>query len=100
MRKAVLSAVTATALLAGRANHSAQTQAPPAAAGGPAGPVPGSQEDLVANVGDRVFFDFDASVIESEGQETLSRQSAWLQKYPQNNVQIASNCDERRTAMQ
>src|SRR5262249_42575383 len=61
------------------------------------GPAPGSQEDLVANVGDRVFFDFDKSALKDEGKGTLDRQAAWLAKYPQNNVQVAGNCDERGT---
>jgi peptidoglycan-associated lipoprotein len=61
------------------------------------GPAPGSQEDLVANVGDRVFFAFDKSNLSSDAQATLDRQSSWLAKYPQNNVQVAGNCDERGT---
>lgn len=58
---------------------------------------PGSQEDLVANVGDRVFFDTDSSVLTSEGQRTLERQAAWLQQYPNNGVTIEGHCDERGT---
>jgi peptidoglycan-associated lipoprotein len=61
------------------------------------GPAPGSQEDLVANAGDRVFFGFDKSNLSSDAQATLDRQSTWLGKYPQNNVQIAGNTDERGT---
>ena len=38
------------------------------------GPVPGSEEDLVQNVGDRVFFDFDRSNLRSDAQATLDRQ--------------------------
>ncbi len=62
-----------------------------------AGIVPGSQEDLVANVGDRVFFGFDKSALSADSKSTLDRQSAWLAKYSSNNVQIAGNCDERGT---
>jgi peptidoglycan-associated lipoprotein len=61
------------------------------------GPVPGSEEDLVANVGDRVFFDFNRSALRSDGQATLDRQAGWLQRYPQVQVQIAGNCDDRGT---
>ena len=61
------------------------------------GPVPGSQEDLVANIGDRVFFDTALSKLSDDARSTLDRQSAWLQKYPQDNVQLAGNCDERGT---
>jgi peptidoglycan-associated lipoprotein len=61
------------------------------------GPVPGSQEDLVANVGDRVFYAFNTSGLSDDAHGTLDRQSAWLGKYPQDAVQIAGNCDERGT---
>jgi peptidoglycan-associated lipoprotein len=61
------------------------------------GPAPGSEEDLVANVGDRVFYGFNISSLSSEAQSTLGKQSAWLARYPQVNVQIAGNCDERGT---
>jgi peptidoglycan-associated lipoprotein len=61
------------------------------------GPVPGSQEDLVANVGDRVFYAFDSSKLSSEATGTLDRQSGWLGKYPQVSVQVAGNTDDRGT---
>jgi len=60
-------------------------------------PVPGSEEDLVANVGDRVFYPFNASSLTSDARTTLDRQSGWLGKYPQVAVQIAGNCDDRGT---
>ncbi|HVZ10416.1 peptidoglycan-associated lipoprotein Pal [Rhodopila sp.] len=59
--------------------------------------VPGSQEDLVANVGDRVFFDFDRSNLRQDAKDTLDKQAAWLAKYPSVNVQVAGNTDERGT---
>jgi peptidoglycan-associated lipoprotein len=59
--------------------------------------VPGSQEDLVKNVGDKVFFAFDKSTLSSDAQGTLDRQSAWLAKFGSVNVQIAGNCDPRGT---
>lgn len=61
------------------------------------GPVPGSQEDLVANVGDRVFYAYNTSNLSADARGTLDRQGAWLSKYPQDGVQIAGNCDERGT---
>ena len=61
------------------------------------GPVPGSQEDLVANVGDRVYFDTAASTVSSDARATLDKQAAWLGQYAQDNVQVAGNCDERGT---
>ncbi len=62
-----------------------------------AGPAPGSQEDLVAKAGDRIFFAFNQSNLSSDAQSTLDRQAAFLQQYPQDNVQVAGNCDERGT---
>ena len=62
-----------------------------------AGPAPGSQEDLVANVGDRVFYDFNKSSLSNDARATLDRQSGWLARYPQVAVRVAGNCDERGT---
>ena len=62
-----------------------------------AGIVPGSQEDLVANVGDRVFYDYNQSAVRTDAKTTLDKQAAWLAKYGSVNVQIAGNCDERGT---
>lgn len=65
---------------------------------GMAGQVrPGTQEDLVVNVGDRVFFGFDKSDLTSEARATLDRQAAWLKKYPTVNVTVEGHCDERGT---
>jgi peptidoglycan-associated lipoprotein len=59
--------------------------------------TPGSSQDFVQNVGDRVFFDFDKSVIKPEGRTTLQRQAEWLKKYPNVTVTIEGHCDERGT---
>jgi len=61
------------------------------------GPAPGTEADFVANVGDRVFFDFDKYNIKPEGRQTLDRQAAWLKKYPAVTVTIEGHCDERGT---
>ena len=61
------------------------------------GAVPGSEQDLVANVGDRVFYDFNKSTLSSDADATLGRQAAWLAKYPSVNVLVAGNADERGT---
>lgn len=68
-----------------------------AGAGVTNGAAPGTQGDLVANVGDRVFFAFDKSQLTPEDQATLDRQAGWLQKYPQIQVQEAGNTDDRGT---
>jgi peptidoglycan-associated lipoprotein len=59
--------------------------------------VPGSKEDFTQNVGDRVFFDFDKSVVKPEGQQTLQRQAEWLKRYPNVTITIEGHCDERGT---
>src|SRR5277367_5197030 len=59
--------------------------------------VPGSQEDLTQSAGDRIFFDTDRNTLTPQATATLDRQSAWLQQYPQVNVWVAGNCDERGT---
>jgi peptidoglycan-associated lipoprotein len=59
--------------------------------------APGSEQDLVQNVGDRVFFDFDKSDIKPEGQKTLEKQAAWLKKYPNVTVTVEGHCDDRGT---
>ena len=59
--------------------------------------TPGSEEDFVRNVGDRVFFDFDKSNIRSDQRATLQRQAAWLNRYPQVTVTIEGHADERGT---
>ena len=95
MNSKLIGALAAVALLAACANK--QEAAQTGAGAATSGPVPGSQEDLVANVGDRVFFDFDRSSLKPDAQATLDRQSGWLAKYPQVNVQVAGNCDDRGT---
>ena len=74
----------------------------PLGPGGPGGigsasAAPGSQQDLDASAGDRVFFAFDRSDISSEARQTLSRQADWLRRYPNVTVTIEGHCDERGT---
>jgi peptidoglycan-associated lipoprotein len=92
-----LGAMAAVALSAACSSTPATTtttQPPPATA---SAITPGSEEDLVANVGDRVFYDFNVSSLRADAKGTLDKQSAWLAKYGSVNVQIAGNCDERGT---
>jgi peptidoglycan-associated lipoprotein len=95
MNNKMIAALAAVALLAACADKNENASTGTGAT--TAGPVPGSQEDLVANVGDRVFFDFDRSNLRSDAQATLDRQASWLGRYQQVNVQVAGNCDDRGT---
>ena len=90
------------ALLLLAACSSPPPEAPPAAPpGGPGGAggigstniVPGSQQDLEASAGDRVFFAFDRSDISTEAREILTRQADWLRRYPNVTVTIEGHCD-------
>lgn len=63
----------------------------------PSNPEPGTQADLAVNIGDRVFFGYDSSVIEPEGQSTLQRQAEWLKQYPNTTITVEGHCDERGT---
>jgi peptidoglycan-associated lipoprotein len=100
MNTKLVGALAAVALLSACANKTPTTTAVTTGNGATAataGPVPGSEEDLVANVGDRVFFAFDRSSLSPESQGTLDRQAAWLAKYPNVQVLLAGNCDDRGT---
>jgi len=55
----------------------------------------GSQ--LSPGVSDRVFFDYDSSVVNSEGQDTLQKQADYLKKNTSVNVVVEGHCDERGT---
>lgn len=58
---------------------------------------PRSQEWLVVNVGDRVFFDFDKSDLKPEAQDTIEKVVAWMKQYPDVTLTIEGHCDERGT---
>ncbi|MBT7956258.1 MAG: peptidoglycan-associated lipoprotein Pal [Rhodospirillaceae bacterium] len=59
--------------------------------------TPGSSQDLVVNVGDRVFFALDKSNLSSDARSTLEKQAAWLKKYGSVKITIEGHCDERGT---
>jgi peptidoglycan-associated lipoprotein len=78
----------------------------PAPLGGPGGPDggisrsrfgPGSQQDLAATAGDRVFFAYDRADISPEAQQILERQAQWLKRYGNVTVTIEGHTDERGT---
>ena len=66
--------------------------------GGAIAPVrPGSEQDFVVNVGDRVYFDLDSYQVKPEAYARLNAQAQWLQRYPGVRVRIEGNADERGT---
>ena len=65
--------------------ESAPTPAPapaPVTQQAPSGPIPGSVQDFVVNVGDRVYFDFDKFEVRDDARALLDAQAAWLRRYP------------------
>jgi peptidoglycan-associated lipoprotein len=61
------------------------------------GATPGSQQDFVVNVGDRVFFEADSSELSPQSLQTLEKQAQWLQAYSQYSFTIEGHADERGT---
>ncbi|MDF2900869.1 MAG: pal, partial [Phenylobacterium sp.] len=59
--------------------------------------VPGSEQDFVVNIGDRIYFDLDSYQVRPEAFPRLDAQVAWLQRYPGVTVRIEGNADERGT---
>lgn len=61
------------------------------------GPEAGTQEHLVVNVGDRVFFEFDKSRLTAESEKTVTQLAAWLKQHPDTSLTIEGHADERGT---
>jgi peptidoglycan-associated lipoprotein len=59
--------------------------------------APGSQQDFLVNVGDRVFFDTDSSALSAQARATLDKQAQWLTNYGQYTFTIEGHADERGT---
>ena len=65
---------------------------------GPNGGPPGSQQEFLVTVGDRVFFDTDSSSLTPTSTATLDKQAVWLNKYGNyQHVLIEGHADERGT---
>lgn len=120
-RRHAESAVRLALILAATASMAACASRPkpqgPAAPSGPSGPanpdngisgpsgpggvssgvIPGSQQDFAQNAGDRVFFDLDQYNLRSDAEQTLSAQAQWLSRYPNSQIRVEGNADERGT---
>jgi peptidoglycan-associated lipoprotein len=83
-------AVLATLAIAGCAKQTDQSALASAA-------VPGSQQDFVVNVGDRVFFETDSSELTDQARATLDKQAQWLNNYNRYAFTIEGHADERGT---
>src|SRR6201989_187621 len=90
-----LAAVLAVALTMGACANKNGLGADRAGLAGPA--TPGSQQDFVVNVGDRVFFESDQTDLTPQAIVTLEKQAQWLQTYPRYSFTIEGHADERGT---
>lgn len=61
------------------------------------GPAQDTQEYLVANIGDRVHFDYDQFDLSAEARDILRRQADWMITNGGVRVSIEGHCDERGT---
>lgn len=61
------------------------------------GPTEGTQEHLLVNVGDRVFFGYDRSDLTTQAQATIEALATWMNTYPSVTLSVEGHCDERGT---
>ena len=87
---AVLGAALAISACANKPGDDAQANAAGMA-------TPGSQQDFVVNVGDRVFFETDSVDLTPTARATLDKQSVWLAQYPRYQITVEGHADERGT---
>jgi peptidoglycan-associated lipoprotein len=59
--------------------------------------TPGSTQDFVVNVGDRVFLDTDSSDLSAQARATLDHQVQWLSQYSRLTFTVEGHADERGT---
>src|SRR2546430_1650303 len=96
---ALVAAACASRPKPGPVTTGSQGAGPAAESGGPVDqgaiqPIPGSVQDFVINVGDRVYFDFDQYQVRADAGPVLDAQAAWLVRYPAVRVRIEGNADE------
>lgn len=109
-----MTALVGVLLLLAACGNRPETEAGAGGFGGPGGPGgvggfgtpggigasrfgPGSQQDLAATAGDRIFFAFDSAEITPEAQLILQRQAEWLKRYPNVTATIEGHTDDRGT---
>jgi peptidoglycan-associated lipoprotein len=59
--------------------------------------TPGSAQDFVVNVGDRVFFETDSTNLTPQAQQTLDKQAQWLNVHSRYSFTVEGHADERGT---
>ena len=63
----------------------------------PGSAPPGSQQEFLVTVGDRVFFETDSSALTPTAMATLEKQAVWLNRYGNYRILIEGHADERGT---
>src|SRR5690606_8367494 len=97
-RNPVAVALVAMLAIAGCAGKNTPNNAADLGLGGGAGAAtPGSSQDFTVNVGDRIFFDTDSTLIRADAQQTLARQAQWLNRYGSYSITVEGHADERGT---
>ncbi|MHA1597978.1 MAG: peptidoglycan-associated lipoprotein Pal [Alphaproteobacteria bacterium] len=97
MRFRILSMAAALMLVAACSTTSEDAASTSGAGAAVSSPKMGTQEDLVVNVGDRVFYDFDKYNLKSDARRTLEKQAVWLKKFPALGITVEGHADERGT---
>jgi peptidoglycan-associated lipoprotein len=97
MRAVNLAGVLAAALALGACARNGTVDANNPALANASAATPGSQQDFVVNVGDRVFFESDSSELTQQSISTLEKQAVWLRTYPQYSFIVEGHADERGT---
>jgi peptidoglycan-associated lipoprotein len=59
--------------------------------------TPGSPQEFVVNVGDRVFFESDSTDLTPQSRATLDKQAQWLGQYNRYTFTVEGHADERGT---
>lgn len=93
----ILQGLKLAAVLAVALTMAACASKNPLADGMASAATPGSQQDFVVNVGDRVFFESDQTDLTPQATATLDKQAQWLQQYGRYTFTIEGHADERGT---
>ena len=97
MMRFVRGAGLATALIAGLALSACANKPASDSLASAGAATPGSQQDFIVNVGDRVFFETDSTELTTQARSTLDKQAQWLSQYGSYAFTIEGHADERGT---
>jgi peptidoglycan-associated lipoprotein len=97
MMRFVRGAGLATALIAGLALSACANKPASDSLASAGAATPGSQQDFIVNVGDRVFFETDSTELTTQARSTLDKQAQWLAQYGSYTFTIEGHADERGT---